>query len=103
MYTGKMLFAQRMDYLPWTPFTRIVSRYAGDRRIRTFSSTEHFRILAFAQLTSRESLRNIEACLSAQSARLYHRQAFARQSDAPHWLMPTKEGAGGSLPSSPNA
>ncbi len=72
MYTGKTLFAQLMDFLPWTTFTRIVDRYGGDYRIRTLPCAEHFRILAFAQLTYRESLRDIEACLSAQAAKLYH-------------------------------
>ena len=72
MYTGKTLFAQLMDFLPWTTFTRIVDRYGGNRRVRTLPCTEHFRVLAFAQLTYRESLRDIEACLSAQSAKLYH-------------------------------
>ena len=72
MYTGKTLFAQLMDFLPWTTFSRIVVRYDGDRRVRTLPCTEQFRVLAFAQLTYRESLRDIEACLSAQSAKLYH-------------------------------
>jgi len=72
MYTGKTLFAQIMDYLPWKTFHRIVTRYDGNRRVRTLSCAEHFRALAFAQLTYRESLRDIEACLSAQSAKLYH-------------------------------
>jgi len=72
MYTGKTLFAQIMDYLPWKTFHRIVSRYDGDHRVRTLPCAEHFRALAFAQLTYRESLRDIEACLSAQSAKLYH-------------------------------
>jgi hypothetical protein len=72
MYTGKTLFAQIMDYLPWKTFHRIVSRYDGDHRVRTLPCAEHFRTLAFAQLTYRESLRDIEACLSAQSAKLYH-------------------------------
>ena len=72
MYTGKTLFAQIMDFLPWKTFHRIVSRYDGDHRIRTLPCAEHFRALAFAQLTYRESLRDIEACLSAQSAKLYH-------------------------------
>lgn len=72
MYSGKTLFAQLMDFLPWTTFTRIVARYGGDHRVRTLACTEHFRILAFAQLTYRESLRDIEACLSAQAAKLYH-------------------------------
>jgi len=72
MNTGKTLFAQLMDFLPWTTFTRIVGRYDGDRAIRTLSCAEQFRVTAFAQLTYRESLRDIEACLSAQSAKLYH-------------------------------
>jgi hypothetical protein len=72
MYIGKTLFAQIMDVLPWKTFHRIVARYDGDYRIRTLSCAEQFRILAFAQLTYRESLRDIEACLSAQSNKLYH-------------------------------
>tara|TARA_R100001509_G_C4852779_1_gene210660 strand:- start:14 stop:1183 length:1170 start_codon:yes stop_codon:yes gene_type:complete len=72
MYTGKTLFAQIMDFLPWKTFHRLVSRYEGNHRIRTLPCAEHFRVLAFAQLTYRESLRDIEACLSAQSAKLYH-------------------------------
>lgn len=72
MYTGKTLFAQIMDFLPWSTFHRIVARYGGDYRIRTFRCAEQFRILAFAQLTYRESLRDIEACLSAQVSKLYH-------------------------------
>jgi hypothetical protein len=72
MYTGKTLFAQIMDFLPWKTFHRLVTRYEGDHRVRTLPCAEHFRVLAFAQLTYRESLRDIEACLSAQSAKLYH-------------------------------
>jgi len=73
MYVGKPLFAQVMDFLPWKTFHRIVDRHGGDHRVRTLTCAEHFRILAFAQLTYRESLRDIEACLSAQSAKLYPR------------------------------
>lgn len=72
MNTGQTLFAQIMDHLPWKTFHRVVARYDGDYRIRTLPCAEHFRILAFAQLTYRESLRDIEACLSAQAAKLYH-------------------------------
>jgi len=72
MNTGKTLFAQLIDFLPWTTFTRIVDRYDGNRRVRTLSCAEQFRAMAFAQLTYRESLRDIEACLSAQSHKLYH-------------------------------
>jgi len=72
MYTGKTLFTQAMDFLPWKTFHRLVSRYNGDHRVRMLPCAEHFRVLAFAQLTYRESLRDIEACLAAQSAKLYH-------------------------------
>lgn len=72
MYLGKTLFAQVMDFLPWKTFHRIVDRYAGDRRSRTLSCAEQFRIMAFAQLTYRESLRDIEVCLAAQASKLYH-------------------------------
>src|SRR5215472_5744234 len=72
MYTGKTLFAQLMDFLPWTTFARIVERYGGDRYVRSLRCTEHFRVMAFAQITYRESLRDIEACLLAQSSKLYH-------------------------------
>ena len=72
MYVGKTLFAQVMDCLPWKSFHRIVARYGGDQRVRTLSCAEQFRIMAFAQLTYRESLRDIEVCLAAQAAKLYH-------------------------------
>ena len=72
MNTGKTLFAQVMDFLPWKTFHRVVARYGGNRRVRTLPCSDHFRILAFAQLTYRESLRDIEACLSAQAGKLYH-------------------------------
>ncbi len=72
MNVGQTLFAQVMDYLPWKTFHRIVARYRGDHRVRTLTCAEQFRCMAFAQLTYRESLRDIEACLSAQPAKLYH-------------------------------
>src|SRR5256885_16431084 len=72
MYAGKTLFAQLMDFLPWTTFARIVERYGGDRYVKSLRCAEHFRVMAFAQLTYRESLRDIEACLSAQASKLYH-------------------------------
>ena len=72
MNTGKPLFAQLMDFLPWTTFTRIVDRYGGDHRVRTLSCAEQYRSMAFAQLTSRESLRDIETCLSVHASKLYH-------------------------------
>src|SRR5271169_6060721 len=72
MNTGKTLFAQLIDFLPWKTFGRIVARYDGDSRVRTLSCSEQYRAMAFAQLTYRESLRDIETCLSAQAAKLYH-------------------------------
>lgn len=81
MYAGRLVFAQLMDHLPWQTFRRIVERYSGDHRVREFSCANQFRCLAFAQLTFRESLRDIVTCLRAQSAKLYHlgiRGAVAR-------------------------
>lgn len=81
MYSGQLVFAQLMDHLPWQTFRRIVERYGGDRRVRDFSCANQFRCMAFAQLSYRESLRDIETCLRAQSAKLYHlgiRGAVAR-------------------------
>ena len=72
MNVGKVLFAQLMDFLPWSSFARSVARYGGDRRVRSFTCAERFRAMAFAQLTFRESLRDIEACLGAQPNKLYH-------------------------------
>jgi hypothetical protein len=81
MHLGKLVFAQLMDHLPWKSFGRIVERYGGDHRVREFSCANQFRCMAFAQLTYRESLRDITTCLRAQSAKLYHlgiRGAVAR-------------------------
>ena len=72
MNAGKTLFAQLMDFLPWTTFDRYVKRYGGDKGVRSLTCTDQFRVMAFAQLTYRESLRDIEVCLSAQSPKLYH-------------------------------
>ena len=72
MNLGKTLFAQLMEFLPWKTFDRIVDRYGGDQRVRTLSCAEQWRVMAFAQLTYRESLRDIEACLLAQAGKLYH-------------------------------
>jgi hypothetical protein len=60
-----------MDFVPWTSFDRLVTKYGGDVRVRKFRCTEQFRAMAFAQLTFRESLRDIEACLDAQPSKLY--------------------------------
>jgi Domain of unknown function (DUF4372)/Transposase DDE domain len=95
MYTGKTLFAQIMDFLPWKTFHRIVARYGGDHRVRTLTCAEQFRIMAFAQITYRESLRDIEACLSAQASKLYHmglgqpvsRSTLADANEARDWRI----------------
>lgn len=72
MYAGKLVFAQVMEHLPLHTFRRIVARYAGERRVKSFSCLDQFLCMAFAQLTFRESLRDIEACLRAQQSKLYH-------------------------------
>src|ERR1700736_5424033 len=71
MYVGKTLFAQVMEFVPWTSFTRIVQRHRGNAGVRTLSCAEQFRAMAFAQLTWRESLRDIEVSLSANAIKLY--------------------------------
>ena len=71
MHIGKTLFAQVMEFVPWTSFARIVQRHAGDSGVRTLSCAEQFRAMAFAQLTWRESLRDIEVTLSANATKLY--------------------------------
>ena len=72
MNVGKTLFAQVMEYVPWKTFGRIVERHNGDAGVRTLGCADLFRVLAFAQLTWRESLRDIEACLTANQAKLFH-------------------------------
>lgn len=72
MNTGRTIFAQLMDFLPLVEFRRSVERYQGDYKVQRFSSLDQFLALAFAQLTYRESLRDIEACLRAQQSKLYH-------------------------------
>ena len=72
MYEGKLVFAQLMDHLPMHTLRRTVARFGGDRWVKSFSCQHQFRAMAFAQLTYRESLRDIEICLSAQTSKLYH-------------------------------
>jgi hypothetical protein len=71
MHVGKTLFAQVMEFVPWTSFTRIVERYHGNAGVRALTCAEQFRAMAFAQLTWRESLRDIEVSLSANAPKLY--------------------------------
>ena len=72
MNVGKTLFAQVMEFVPWKTFGRIVVRHKGDASVRTLSCADLFRVMAFAQLTWRESLRDIEACLAANQTKLFH-------------------------------
>src|SRR5258708_20606661 len=95
MYLGKTLFAKVMDFLPWKTFHRIVARYGGDHRTRCLSCAAQFRVMAFAQLTYRESLRDIEVCLAAQAGKLYHmgigeavaRSTLADPKESPDWRI----------------
>ena len=72
MNVGRSVFSQLMAFLPDREFRRCVARYHGDRRFRGFSCWDQFLCMAFAQLTYRESLRDIEACLRSSADRLYH-------------------------------
>jgi hypothetical protein len=72
MNLGRTVFSQLMSFLPDREFRRCVARYSGDRRLRGFSCWDQFLCMAFAQLTYRESLRDIEACLRSSPDKLYH-------------------------------
>ncbi len=72
MYEGRIVFSQVMDFLPLDAFRKCVRRYDGERRVRTFCCWDQFLCMAFAQLTYRESLRDIETCLRAVETKLYH-------------------------------
>jgi hypothetical protein len=72
MHAGQLIFAQLMEFLPRQAFQTCVRRYWGERRVRAFSCRDQFLCMAFAQLTGRESLRDVETCLRAVSPKLYH-------------------------------
>ena len=72
MNVGKTLFAQVMEYVPWKTFGRIIERHGGDSGVRTLGCADLFRVMAFSQLTWRESLRDIESCLAANQGKLFH-------------------------------
>lgn len=72
MLEGKLVFSQMMEFLPWRRFDTCVRRYGGDHKIKSFPCGEHLRVMAFAQLTYRESLRDIETCLRAVKSKWYH-------------------------------
>jgi hypothetical protein len=93
MYTGKTLFAQLMDFLPWTTFTRIVERHGGDRYVKSLACTEQFRVMAFAQLTCART------CATSKSASRRGRPSATtwdsgRRSSVRRWPMPTSRETG---------
>jgi len=90
MYTGKHIFSQVMDHLPLHSFRRCVSRYQGERYVKHFGCLDQYLAMAFAQLTHRESLRDIEACLRAHRAKLYH-MGFRSQNIARNTLAKANE------------
>ena len=72
MHAGKLIFAQVMEFAPWHTFRRLVAKYHGNFNVRSFGCLDQYLCMAFAQLTYRESLRDVEACLRAQPSKLYH-------------------------------
>jgi len=95
MHIGNLVFSQLMEFAPWHTFRRLVTKYHGDFNVRTFSCLDQFLSMAFAQLTYRESLRDIEACLRAQPTKLYHmglrgkvsRSALADANESRDWRI----------------
>jgi len=95
MHVDKLVFAQVMELAPWHTFRRLVVKYRGDFNVRSFSCLDQFLCMAFAQLTYRESLRDIEACLQAQPAKIYHlgirgnvsRSALADANEGRDWRI----------------
>ena len=95
MNVGKTLFAQIMEFVPWTSFGRIVDRYSGNAGVRRMTCAEQFRVMAFAQLTWRESLRDIEVTLGANATKLYamglrhsiHRATLADANESRDWRI----------------
>ena len=72
MYSGKLVFTRLMDHLPWHRFRRCVTRYHGNRKVKSFACADQYRCMAFARLTYRSSLRDIEACLPVHPTKLHH-------------------------------
>jgi hypothetical protein len=95
MNVGKTIFAQIMEFVPWTSFGRIVDRYSGNAGVRRMTCAEQFRVMAFAQLTWRESLRDIEVTLGANATKLYamglrhsiHRSTLADANESRDWRI----------------
>ena len=78
MNQGRIVFSQIMDYFPLRQFKTCVNRYRGDHRVRTFTCLDQYYCMCFAQLTGRESLRDIEVCIRAVGSKLYHAGMKAR-------------------------
>ena len=95
MNVGKTLFAQIMEFVLWTSFSRIVTRYGGDSGVRRLTCAEQFRVMAFAQLTWCESLRDIQVTLVANVSKLYamgfrhavDRSTLADANESRHWRI----------------
>src|SRR4029077_6759867 len=95
MNLGKLVFAQVTQHLPLTTFRRCVTRYGGAHKVKSFSCLAQYLSMAFAQLTYRESLRDIEACLREQQSKLYHmviksrvsRSTLADANEARDWRI----------------
>jgi hypothetical protein len=95
MHAGKLIFAQLMEFAPWHTFRRLVAKYKGNFNVRSFTCLDQYLCMAFAQLTYRESLRDVEACLRAQPSKLYHlglrghvsRSALADANECRDWRI----------------
>ena len=96
MHAGQLVFSQVMDYLPLHTFRRYVARYQGERYVKQFRCLDHYLVMAFAQLTYRESLRDIAVCLRAHQSKLYHmgirsesvaRSTVARANEQRDWRI----------------
>src|SRR4030066_618755 len=95
MHSGRIIFSQLMSFLPKHEFNKCVHRYQGEHHIRSFSCFDQFLCMAFAQLTYRESLRDIETCLRAMQPKLYHagikgkvsRSTLAEANEKRHWRI----------------
>lgn len=95
MNLGKTVFSQLMSLMPEYEFQKCVQRYNGDYRVREFTCKEHFLVMSFAQLTYRESLRDIEICLQVMAKKLYHsgikkpvpRNTLAKANERRNWRI----------------
>ena len=95
MYDGKLVFSQVMDFVPWHTFRRCVKRDDGEHKVHSFRCTVQYRCMAFAQLTDRESLRDIETCLRSRTNFLTWEWSTVCQET--RWQMPTKCAIGESM------